>query len=328
MAGKPLSGWPRLGTRKGDPNDTIAHEARRELRGAYSFFAWLDHTDIKGDNTLDMYTEDPSDPSVRYVMHYLIDLGKTLGVQEMTSNRRYVGHENLIDPGQALIQLGSLGFRKRSWEGRRAADLVGVGLYESKTFDPGNWKPYTPSYFPLAHRDKFDGFWASKILIRLSKAQVRAAVLEGELSDPRASEYLVREIIARQRKTAKYWFARVNPLDRFEVSTGKQPGSAVGTSFGLCFYDLIIEHDLGRATPMYRALSYDFNGKHLREHRAVSLDRGRVCLNEIEAPKTGDGYTIVSIESRRAGGNVKPTLVHIARDPTTGVRRVIGIRRL
>ena len=33
--------------------------------GAYAIFSWLSHSDIKEDNTLDMWVEDPADPSVR-----------------------------------------------------------------------------------------------------------------------------------------------------------------------------------------------------------------------------------------------------------------------
>ena len=39
VPGKPMDGWPRKGTRKGDPNDIVPHEMRRELRGAYAFFS-------------------------------------------------------------------------------------------------------------------------------------------------------------------------------------------------------------------------------------------------------------------------------------------------
>jgi len=55
LPGEPLGGISPLGTRIDDPNDTIAHQHRRELRGQYVLFSWLDHTDVQTDNTLDMW---------------------------------------------------------------------------------------------------------------------------------------------------------------------------------------------------------------------------------------------------------------------------------
>ncbi|MBT8493527.1 MAG: hypothetical protein KJO07_10755, partial [Deltaproteobacteria bacterium] len=51
ISGKPLGGTHRDWTRKDDPNDTLPHYLRREVRGQYSVFSWLDHADIKEDNT-------------------------------------------------------------------------------------------------------------------------------------------------------------------------------------------------------------------------------------------------------------------------------------
>lgn len=40
-------------TRSDDPNDLIPHDRRRDLRGLDVLFAWLNHTDAKGENSLD-----------------------------------------------------------------------------------------------------------------------------------------------------------------------------------------------------------------------------------------------------------------------------------
>jgi len=79
VASKFLEGIPKgpflyEGTRPDDPNDRIRHENRRELRGFRILAAFLNHTDTKAANALDMY-----DSEKRYLTHYLIDFSSTLG---------------------------------------------------------------------------------------------------------------------------------------------------------------------------------------------------------------------------------------------------------
>jgi len=57
LPGRPVGGYEYRGTRKDDPNDLIPHQRRRSLRGLRVFGAWLNHVDLKVDNTLDLYTE-------------------------------------------------------------------------------------------------------------------------------------------------------------------------------------------------------------------------------------------------------------------------------
>jgi hypothetical protein len=74
LKGIPKGGFTPEGKREDDPNDLIEHENRRELRGLKLFSAWLGHTDMKLDNSLDMYL-----PEKGYLKHYLIDFGEALG---------------------------------------------------------------------------------------------------------------------------------------------------------------------------------------------------------------------------------------------------------
>src|SRR4029453_4583419 len=103
-------------------------------------------------------------------------------------------------PDMAL-SLVSLGLWQRPWEDRWDPGITGVGLLDSTPYDPGAWKAYSPSYFPFHDADRFDKFWASKILIRFTPDQIRAAVAQARFSLPRASEYVTRLLIERQRKT-------------------------------------------------------------------------------------------------------------------------------
>src|SRR5262249_15283968 len=140
---------PGEGVRGDDPNDRIPHELRRDLRGAYSFFAWLDQTDAKEDNTLDMWVTDPAIPGRHYVKHYLVDFGKSLGTTAVTEREPRSGLEYMIDFGGILSSFATLGIAERTWERRTAPALRGVGLFEAQTFDPDSWRPNLPAYLPF-----------------------------------------------------------------------------------------------------------------------------------------------------------------------------------
>jgi hypothetical protein len=317
--GKPLGGWAREGTRADDPNDVIGHEYRRDIRGAYTVFSWLDHTDIKEDNTLDLWVEDPADPAIHYVAHYYIDFGKALGVQEATSKLRYISHSYLLDFTDVGKSLLSFGLVPRRWESRALPPFPGVGLYAVDDYDPGAWKTYTPSYFPVKFADRWDNFWAAKIIMRFTEPQLRAVVSEARLSDPRASEYLAETLVGRQRKTGKYWFSRVNPLDRFEVDGAR-----------LCFDDLLSVYRLDVVGARYSARGYDYDGRPTGlETEVVADPAGRACVDGLAPTGSKDGYLIVELTTRRPGRlQLLPTLVHLAQKPATGQLRIIGVRRL
>lgn len=288
LAGTPLGGTPPSGVRRGDPNDRIPHEDRRDLRGQYPLFAWLDHVNLTRASSLDLWIEDPVDPRRRYVVHYARDLGTSLGAMAM------------ID---GLIRL--------------APPLTGVSpTFVATGFDPGAWRPDI-EYAPFQAADRFDAFWGTKVLARFTPAQIRAAVEAGELSDPRATEYLTNTLIARQRAIEAYWYARVDPLDRFTVTRG-----------ALCFEDLAVTAQLASAAQThYELASFDRAGRPLGVIRIRAAPNGTTCARSVKVARDGDGYTIVKLTTVRpafAGS----TLVHVAREPGTGAWRVIGVWRL
>ncbi|HEU5057387.1 MAG TPA: hypothetical protein VFU21_12710 [Kofleriaceae bacterium] len=326
IPGVPIGGHERDGVRPDDPNDTIPHNLMRELRGQYAIFSWLDQTDAKEDNSLDTWVEDPVDKNVHYVVHYMLDFGKGLGAQPFINGRRFVGHAYLVDFGDIGKELLALGFWRRPWENRVDPGLVGVGLLDSEAYDPGSWHAYSPSYFPFLDADRFDKFWGSKILIRFTRDHIEAAVAQARLSDPRAARYITEQLIARQRKTARYWFKRVNPLDRFEV---RPDGRAAWT---LCFDDLAVRYNLedSLVSPTrYAARTFDFDGRATGwRGRVTGSVEGRTCLPGIPPAAGTDAYTIVELRTSRPGLAAPATLVHVARDPKSGAPRVIGLRRL
>jgi hypothetical protein len=321
LEGEVLGGHPAVGVRDDDPNDRISHQLRRDLRGAYAIFAWLDHSDIKEDNSLDMWIADPADPARKYVRHYWVDFGLSLGVQAAQALDRRRSHEYKIDFTNIGLQLVTLGLRQRRWEGRSSPPLRGIGLYEAETFDPGRWHPMTPSYVPFLTADRIDGAWAARLIMRFSREQLTAIVDAARFSDPRAAAYMVETLVRRQRATGRYWFARVSALEGFAIE-------AQGAGHALCFDDAMLTYQLAAdpAATRYRITSHDRDGRALGAATTSSAAAGgHSCVGPL-ALAGGDGYTIVRIETTRpeAAGSV---LVHLAPAPGGGGPRVIGVWR-
>ncbi len=322
IAGVTLGGHPGEGVRRDDPNDLIPHELRRDLRGQFPIYAWLDAVDVTEGQYVDSWVADPSVPGRRYVEHYAVDFGKSLGAQGAIGLDWWRGAAYLIDFAQMTRQLVTLGLTSRPWQDRRAPALRGVSpLFEVKAFDPGSWHPDAPGYLPFHTADRFDKFWGTKIVARFTRAQIRAAVEAGRFSDPRAVDYLTAMLVARQHATAAYWFARVNPLDQFAVAAAR-------TGARLCFDDLAIANDAGAtaATTRYAVTTYDRAGHRFGAHgELAAAPGGRSCAAVALAPG-GDGYTIVELATARPGFR-GTTFIYIARDPTTGAPRAIGVWR-
>ena len=320
LDGKPLGGHPGEGVRDDDPNDRIPHERRRDLRGTYVAFSWLDHNDLHEGQMVDMFVKDPEDPKRQYVKHYFIDFGISLGFAATKNYEPRFGHEWLLDPQRMVTNLLTFGAIEEAYETRKRPKLRGVAHYEVDTYDPGAWKAHTPAYRPVYAADRFDNFWASKILMKFKREHIRAAVEAARLSDPLAAEWLTEAIIARQRKTAAYWFARVNPLDQFAVDYD-------GPDRRLCFADLAISNAFTRAVGTHYTLTtYTRDNRRLGAVQVAAGFSGVTCGNVRLSSSDPESYTIVRVDTRRRGFT-GTTYVHVAQQPHTSAMRVIGIWR-
>jgi hypothetical protein len=304
LPGKPIGPYAREGRRGDDPNDVIPHENRRSLRGQFPIFAWLNHTDLQEDNTLDVFTDD------KFVMHYLIDFGKALGVMAYGLDWQTPGHTYRLDIGLAMENLLTFGVRKRTWDGLRDPGLRGVGIYDTEHYEPGQWRPNS-MYWPLEDKDRHDAFWGAKLLMRFTPEQLAAIVDEAQFSDPRSAKYMLDTLIARQRMTARYWFERVAPLDAFTIE---------GTT--LCFTDLVFAYRLHDARTRYVVDAYDAQNKRVGFERTVGATaNGRTCARDLELAD----YTVLRLRVQRGGTDLPPVVVHVARDRNGA--RIIGLRR-
>jgi len=238
MEGELIGPFRYEGTRPDDPNDTIPHQDRRDLRGLRVFCAWLNHTDSKSINSLDTIVEEGG---VRFVRHYLIDFGAILGSDsDMPKNARF-GNEYIIPKaGHALTRMVALGLDVMSWESASYGHLKVVGRLESRVFDPEKWKSNYPNPAFLRHLSD-DEYWAAKQVMAFTDEDIRAVVETGDYSDPRAVEYITRVLIERRDKIGRTYFSKLLPLDNFTVSGG-----------AVSFDDLAVKHGLTQARPYRR----------------------------------------------------------------------------
>ncbi|HUS68251.1 MAG TPA: hypothetical protein VMZ28_27140 [Kofleriaceae bacterium] len=311
IGGVPVGGFLPHGTREGDPNDTVPHQHRRALRGQKMLFAWVDHVDLKPQNTFVAYDEEH-----HHLVHYLLDFGKSLGTWARIDGLIYMGHRTQWGFGAGLKSLLTLGIWVPPWERSIARpDIRGVGYFGAETFDPARWSPHH-RWAPVDLADRFDDYWAGVRIMRITPAHVRAAVAAGRYTDPRAAAYVTRVLLERQRKIGRYVLSRVAPYEHFEAGARS-----------LCFDDLWVAYRFGApGETRYRAKTYDHAGRLLGTRAAHPRAGARVCLDQLTLGAAEGGYTIVRIAAERGGDEVPEIYVHLARD-ADGALRVIGLDR-
>lgn len=251
IPGKAIGGVRFYEFRTDDPNDIAPHEQRREVRGYFTFCAWLNHDDSRDINTMDFVQKDSNGQP--FIKHYLIDFGSILGSASTKINDAGAGFNYFIEPDLFWKRLVSLGlyapehYRKASYP-----DLPSIGRFEAELFEPDLWKPEYPN-IAFNHRTPADDFWGAKKVMQFSDDDIRALVDTGRYTDPKASEYVTRTLIKRRDKIGGAFFAKVLPLDEFRVASGE-----------LQYTDLA-EHHKFRPQPPYEIewFAYD-NDKQTR----------------------------------------------------------------
>jgi len=229
ISGDIIGPFKYQGTRSDDPNDTVPHEDRRELRGLRVFASWLNHTDAKSINSLDTLV---TKNGVPYLMHYLIDFGSILGSAGTGAKLPWYGHEYVLDKNGPALQMVTFGFYAPPWERTAYPKLTGVGRLDYKSFEPMTWKPDYPNPAFLL-MDDADAFWAAKQVAAFRDSDIRALVETGQFSDPRATDWVTKCLIERRNKIAEAWFSKVLPLDKFSVVDGKLTFRNLGQSRGI-----------------------------------------------------------------------------------------------
>lgn len=212
LAGEILGPFSWRGTRIDDPNDHIDHQHRRSLRGLWVFYAWLNNTDARQQNTLDVHHRVTGDGR-GFIRHYLIDFGDSFGAAGTREKVASEGHIYIVDWVDMFTNLITLGLRYPDWLQFHRSRFHSVGPFESRVFSPVDWKPQFPNP-AFNERTRGDIFWAASILARIQPRHIRAAVSAGRYREPGAAAYVARTLIQRRAKILRWAFRHQAALDR------------------------------------------------------------------------------------------------------------------
>lgn len=301
VRGVAKGGFKPNGQRSDDANDRVRHEHRRELRGLRVLAAWLAYTDIREDNTLDVYV---TQNGRRFLKHYLVDFGEALSGHAADSGRPEDGWEHYLDWEMQTKAIFSFGLWKRPWEDVRAAPWPSVGSFAAEPFDPRAWREVYP-YWPFAEMDASDAYWAAKLVMRFDRPLLNAIVGEASLSDRDAAHYLVDTLLLRRNAIGRAYIESVTSLDDFELSADN-----------LCMTDLSVRYGFAKSGSVEW-----LKGSQVRLSRPLGAT-GRLC---VRLPR-GDAYTVFRMRIRRGKSDTRPPMeLHFK----AGARpRVLGIVRV
>ena len=314
-AGKPLGNFRYYGTRPDDPNDIVMHEHRRELRGARVFAAWLNHDDSRGINSLDMLE---STGGRAWVKHYMFDFGSILGSGTVSAQRHRPGNEYIFEAKPGWLTLATLGLYVRPWMTIDYPRVPpSVGRIESERFDPLEWKPeYPNAAFENMRPD--DAFWAARIVAKFSDEAIGAVVGKARYTEPAATEYMTKTLIARRDKVVTTWINQVCPV----------VDAALSADGALTFVNAAV--DAGAAPPAERYTLQWFRFDNATDTRTPLGDSVTTSSLSARAPAelTGAfvGVTISATHAQRPGW-ARPATFFFRRSGSAPSWTLVGVER-
>jgi hypothetical protein len=281
-----LGPYQLFGTRSDDPNDTVLHEHRRDLRGLFVFAAWLNHSNFRAVATQDVLSPVENGSAVR---HYLVDFTKSLGSGiDGGPKLAWEGNEPAVPaPGTVGRNIAGLGISTPAWMKAKHSGLREVGSFEGDTFDPLTWTTIQP--IPsFVNRLPDDTFWAARQVMAFTDKEIRAIVETGQYSQA-AEDWITAALIERRNRIGRAYFARVLPLDRFRV-----------TASGLEFDDLGVVHGLS-AVRTYTIEWYRFDNR--KDSLLDRIGTGPAIPVAVQSLPTG-GYAAARVYATDADMNV------------------------
>lgn len=308
LAGKPLGPFRYEGTRSDDPNDVVAHEDRRELRGHRLLAAWTGHTDAREQNTLDMFVQ--TGEGQGFVRHHIIDFGDCLGsVWEPPMMGRRLQHSSYFDGPEIFEDWITFGLVKRPWDDNRFGPAGKIwGYFKVENFDPEEWEPGYPNPAMLRMNER-DGAWMARVLAKLDGPLIKAAIEAGKIPDPAHEKELYRILMGRRQKILARYLTRLSPLSWPKVEGRK-----------LCLEDLAITGDIipvrarrysarawGSRNPDTTELSKMSPGTPVAEGPTVCVDMPRQAGATADEP----AYLIVDVIAAGGSAGRNPARVHL-----------------
>ncbi len=331
--GRPVGIWAFRGTRSDDPNDRVRHEHRREVRGLSVLGSWINDPDRRNANTLAVYTTDVHAPgdTARYIKHYVLDMGSTLGANAAGTHGVKHGQEYLFDPRTMASQAVTLGLKTKPYEFQPLVSFYpSVGYYTSMYFEPEDWVMVHPNP-AYEYRTNRDGFWGAKRVMAFTDDDVRAVVATGQLTDPAAEEYLLQTLLARRDEIGRYWFDQINPLDRFVMEGSPSAAGIDGNAsrVRLTFEDLAVRGSLESAAHSRYEYAVYHGGDELSSGIVQDTFLDLPALPESARASSNPDEHVLRVELRTLRDGRKPskrTNVYL-HFPPGAEPRVVGIER-
>lgn len=321
LPGQPIGPYTYDGKRDDDPNDVIAHDDRRETRGARLLAAWLNHFDSREQNTLDVFI--PADRSKKdgpgHVVHYIIDLGDCFGsVWTVDAISRRLGFAYLLDIPYLTEDFVTLGAIERPWE--RARRTGGVfNYFSARDFDPALWRNEYPNP-AFSRMTEADGAWAARIIARFDDELVAALVSVGKY-DAESSRYLLETLIARRDKILQRYLTRLSPIADLRVDHD----TLVGVDLAIRTRVIAASTTLRAVT--YRGAKYSPAGPlpvRLLPNAAISVELTHHGADGGDRDDDPSRYVVVDVSNGRVPGPLRAHLYDLG--PKRGFR-LVGIER-
>lgn len=327
LPGRALGPFKYEDTRDDDPNDTIPHEDRRDLRGAKVIAAWLNHFDSREQNSMNTWMADNEkdpDSSPGHIRHWYIDLGDCFGSEwEWEAISKRLGHSYYLDLSHLSVDFLTLGIIERPWDrAERSKEGDIFGFFNVRDFDPDLWKGGYPN--PSFDRmTEHDAAWAARIIARFEPEHVVAAVGVGDYTSPVHVEFLTHTLLERQRILLRRYLGKLSPISDLTVSPG---GDLCGV-------------DLGAKTRVFEGQTFTYKanvytGEAFTKQASPAVrpgTEGGVCLSLTHIaddagppPNAPARYMVVDIENGIAQGPLRAHLYDLG--PSQGFK-LVGIER-
>jgi len=164
---------------------------RRAFRGLRIASAWIDNTDMKDHNTLQVWRDGR-------MWYYLLDFNGSLGSSSSAPKEPWHGWRSRWDPIGSPVDILTLGLWPQPYDRTEPVRSAAVGRFREH-FDPRTWKPSFPNQAFDEMSDE-DARWMAGLIAAFTEDRVRAIVKGARYSRKEDEDYVVRVLMARRRR--------------------------------------------------------------------------------------------------------------------------------